>query len=123
MFALTIENNFSSRDQGRRWQQGWWCMLADCFRWRKTERGALLACFLGEGKRKGAAGGLTCLGKRKEITAACLLLLDGRKEETQNYVGGLLVQIMAGKRLLVVEEEQKKKIVGCCSLLDQREKH
>jgi hypothetical protein len=38
-------------------------------------------------------------------------------------VGGLLVQIMAGKRLLVVEEEQKKKIVGCCSLLDQREKH
>jgi hypothetical protein len=51
------------------------------------------------------------------------LLLDGRKEETQNYVGGLLVQIMARKRLLVVEEEQKKKIVGCCSLLDQREKH
>jgi hypothetical protein len=30
---------------------------------------------------------------------------------------------MAGKRLLVVGEEQKKKTVGCCSLLDQREKH
>jgi hypothetical protein len=26
------------------------------------------------------------------------LLLDGRKEEAQNYVGGLLVQIMAGKK-------------------------
>jgi hypothetical protein len=38
------------------------------------------------------------LGKRKDITAACLLLLDGRKEEAQNYVGGLLVQIMAGKK-------------------------
>jgi hypothetical protein len=47
----------------------------------------------------------------------------GEKRRPQNYVGGLLVQIMAGKRLLVVEEKQKRKIAGCCSLLYQREKH
>jgi hypothetical protein len=47
----------------------------------------------------------------------------GEKRRPQNYVGGLLVQIMAGKRLLVVEEKQKKKIAGCFSLLYQREKH
>jgi hypothetical protein len=38
------------------------------------------------------------LGKRKDIAAARFLLLDGRKEEAQNYVGGLPVQVTAGKK-------------------------
>jgi hypothetical protein len=75
------------------------------------------------GKKERGYRRIDLFGKKERNYCSLLIAAPWRKEEAQNYVGGLLVQIMAGKRLLVVGEEQKKKTVGCCNLLDQREKH
>jgi hypothetical protein len=64
-------------------------MLADGFRWRKTERSALLACFLGEGKRIGAAGVLTCLGKKKRNYCSLLIVARWEKRGGPKFCGWL----------------------------------